>query len=449
MKKIFFGAMVFIFLCVFLKEFFIGFENFYPYFISLGLGILIFSVYFFAKGMQRSISLLCFTISLLLLSQHFDTKLLYKSLEKSVGIICIFTVIPLLTFPIEKGDYSHSIKNFVSRFSKNNKFIFTILSLFHWILTIILNIPSIPIMQEIIQKNNFSKKYLTRMYTAGYCCFMIFSPYDGLLNMILIMYSVKHYQYFPYALLICLFIVGLSSVLLSFYEKEVEEEKNQIIQKLSSFDKKKIFSLVGNIIFLIFVTILGDYMFTFKNPMLFISLIVVGYSLFWSFQNANFQEYKTQFKSYIERTTNFGTIIVFLISTNCLGEIIQNTSIGEIIEKGFLKIMFLPSYFLILTLILFTVALALVGVHMLIPVAAILMIVKPEFLGIAPASYPLVVMCCWISAMSISPFVPFPAVVAQTIDEDILKVTFKYNKIYSILLILLCPAMILLLNKIL
>lgn len=445
MKKIFFMSMIYIFLNAFFVEFFKDFKSLYSNFILLGFLFLIFSGYFFAKGIPKNISIFCFSLSFLLLflNKPFNFNLLYKCFDKSVGIICIFTVLPLLTFPIEKGNYSLSIRNFISQFNKNNKVILIFLILFHWILTIVLNISSILLMQEIIRENNFSKKYLTRMYTAGYCCFMIFSPFDGLLNMVLSMYSIKYYQYFSHAFFILLFILILSIVLVVFSEKETESSplsKNP----LSPYDKKKVLSLIGNILFLISLTILGDYLFVFESPMLLISLIVFTYSLIWSSYNFHNKEFKIQCKSYIEKATNFGTIIIFLISTNCLGEIIKNTSLGVFIANNFSKLIFLPNYLLMFSLIFLTVILALIGVHMLIPITTIIMIIKPEFLGLSPISYPLFIMCCWISAMCISPFVPFSAVVAEAIKEDIFIVTWKYNKNFTLLLILLCPFIILL-----
>lgn len=453
MKKISIISMIIIFINLFLKEIYLKFNNIYPLIIIPALVILIFSIYFYAQGIQRNISIICFSISAILMMYKFDYNILYTSLEKSTGMIAIFTVLPLLTFPIEQGNYSEAINNYITKIEKKRSGVFVILVIFHLILTIILNIPAMTIIQKIIEKNRFSKNYLTRLYTAGYSFYMVFSPYDGIVNMVLLMTAVKYYEYFLYALNMGIFIIIISIILLKITDKTIpeisENLKEKKIKPVSKNDLKKIKQLLINILILILITIYSSYAFKSFNSMFIISFIILIYSLVWSFQTCTFKEYKSQFKSYINKATKFGSILVFLISTNCLGEILKYTSLSRYMEKGFLKIIFLPEYFIIEVLIIITVLLSLAGIHMIIPVTSMAMIIKPEFLKISPPAFALLLLICWISGMSISPFVPFSAMVAETIDEKITTVTFKYNRYFVVVVMITAPIIILFLNNIL
>lgn len=447
MKKISVICMIIIFLSVFFNELIFEFQKLYPIFVVSAVGIIIFSTYFYAKGMQRNISILCFFISAFIIFQNPNFSILYISLEKSVGIISIFIVLPLLTFAIEKGNYSEAIEKYIGKFERESSSIFIILIIFHLILTIILNITSMTIIQKIIDKNNFSKNYLTRLYTAGNSFYMIFSPYDGIVNLVLIMVSVKYYEYFLYALSVGILIILLSVILLKITDKDQNYKKETV--KVSKKDKNKIYQLMLNIIILILITVYSSYKFKISNSMLSIAVIILLYSIIWSFQTCNFKEYKTQFKDYIENTAKYGNILIFLISTNCLGELLKYTPISAYVEKGFLKIMFLPEIFIIEILLVLTVILSIAGVHMIIPVTSMAMIIKPEFLNISPPGFVLLLLICWISGMSISPFVPFTAMLSETINEKITSITFKYNKWFVFLILVTAPAVILFLDKIL
>lgn len=453
MKKVSVLCMIMVFVSMFLKEVGADFNDLYAVTIVPTLLLLIFSIYFYARGMQRNISVICFLISIFFMAGKFDYEIFYRSLEKSAGMVSIFAVLPLLTFPIENGKYSEAINDYMKKFKKRNNGIFVILVIFHLILTIILNIPAMTIIQEVIKNNKFSKNYLTRLYTAGYSFYMVFSPYDGIVNMILLMAGVRYYEYFLYALSMGIFIIFLSLVLLKTNDRDskkvFENSGTQDSEKISSKSKMKIYQLSVNIFILILITVCCSYVLKSLNNMFVTSFIILCYSLIWSFQTCTFDEYKMQFKNYVEKVTKFGNILVFLISTNCLGEILKYTSLSVFMEKQFLKIMILPEYFIIEILIVITVLLSLTGVHMIIPITSMAMIIKPEFLNISSPAFVLLLLVCWISGMSISPFVPFTAMVADTIDEKITNVTFKHNKWYVILVMLAAPMIILILNKLL
>ena len=457
MKKLSVICMGIIFINIFLKEFFSNFYSFYPQITMLSMGILIGTIYFYAKGLQRNISVVCFSVSIfLMIYNRFDCGILYKSLEKSVGMILIFLVLPLLTFSIEKGKYSEAMNEYIKKFDRKSNKIFVVLVIFHLILTIILNIPAMMIIQKIIEKNKFGKNYLTRLYTAGYSFYMVFSPYDGIVNLVLLMVGVRYYEYFIYALTMGAFIIIFSLVLLKITDKngleimkEIGGNKKNCSEMLLENGKRKVFQLLKHISILLGITVLSSYIFKNANNMMIISLVILFYSIIWSFQICNFKEYISQFEGYSEKVTKFSTILVFLISTNCLGEILKYTQLSEYMEIGFSKIIFLPEYFIMEILIGITVLMSLLGVHMIIPVTSMAMIIKPEFLNISAPAFVLLLLVCWVSGMCVSPFVPFSAMVAETIDDRIINVTFKYNKWYMVMILLFSPAVILVLNNLL
>jgi hypothetical protein len=153
----------------------------------------------------------------------------------------------------------------------------------------------------------------------------------------------------------------------------------------------------------------------------------MGYSLVWAGQDQTLPQYWATLRRYSPNLLGFKSFLPFLVSTSFLGAAIAYTPLQEKIGSLIGGLYQVPQYFTIQLLILLTTALSLGGVHMLITLSTLALTISPPTIGLSPAAFALTLLTCWYIAMSVSPFVPFSVIVADTIAEKPVIITLKHN----------------------
>ncbi|MDN5323784.1 MAG: hypothetical protein PWQ67_2238 [Clostridia bacterium] len=447
MKKIYFFSMYFIFVLVYLNEFFNLNQNNFAILVSVGICFLLVSSLTMTRGFQLYVSIISLTLGhIILFKYNLGFNVWYSSLIKSIGIPVLFVVIPMISFPIKHGQYLKSVEDYVASKSEKPIFLFALLAITHLSLTIPLNIGSIPTMQKLLEKIKFPKEYLAHLYTAGYSSYMVFSPYDGVVNMVLLFTSLTYSEYFLSGLSMVILIIMVSAFFLKIDNKLLQQLNNTLSSIRSSGNDKKMYELLFHIFVLIFLAFLGESFIPFSNQLYIIAVIIIIYSTFWGFFLNALDKYRDELKKYCKNLLDFKSFIPFLISTGFLGSMISFTPLKDNIGSILLSLNSLPLYFIIQFFILLTIVLSLCGVHMMITVTTLALTITPEFIGLSNVAFALTLLTCWYIAMSISPFVPFTIIVADTIKEKPLNVTFKYNLKFSFIMLFIAPIIILLIN---
>ena len=449
MKKIYYFSMYLIFLIAYLHQFLFLPENSYVFLTSIGIFLLLLSTITMIRGFQLYISLISLAIGHLVLlsySMGFDTW--YYSITKSIGIPILFVAIPMISFPIKYGHYLESVEAYVASKRKKPFILFSLLATMVLALSLTLNIGSIPTMQNLLGKSKLPKKYLARLYTAGYSSYMVFSPYDAVVIMMLLFASVSYYQFFLAGLSMVCLIIGVSALLVRTDSALLEEVNSRLASQVEEVKGRKVYELLTHIVVLIALAFLSNILFPGINQMLIIALIIICYSIFWCRLVGAMDNLKEELKTYSSNLLGYKSFLPFLISATFLASIISNTPLKEIISLGLGYLNALPLYFVIQLLMVFTVALSLVGVHMMITVTTLAFTISPQIIGLGNVPFAMTLLTCWYLAMCISPFAPFAVVVGDTIGEKPFKVTLEYNRHFCLAMIILAPALIYLINRV-
>lgn len=408
---------------------------------------LISSIYL-AKGFQKYISIIFFLVgSLISLKYKLDFPTYHYNISKGFTILILFLAIPFVAIPLKYGQYLESISDFIQSKKENPGILFFLLTILYIIIAIPLNIGSIPTMQNLINEVKFPKKYLAMLYTAGYSSYMVFSPFDGVVNMVLILTSINYSEYFLKSIIMVLTILGVSTLILITDKKLIIETKNGINGKSTKCNYHKLLELILNIIFLILLAFLGEKYIKFSNNIFIIAVLIIGYSLIWLlFLKPPRIIWENEKKMYYSRLLSYKNFLLFLITANFLGSMIAITNVKEYIFVLLGIANTIPTYFMIQSLILLTILLSLCGIHMMITITTLAYIVTPGAMGLTNSSFALTLLTCWYLAMSISPFVPFSSVVSETIGEKVSNITFKYNIKFVISMFIISPLIIVFLN---
>lgn len=449
MKQAYYFSMYFLFLLVFLNEFFSIPIKLFMLLSSLGIIIFLVSSLYMTRGFQLYVSLASLLVGhIIFLKYNLSIDVWYNSMMKGLGMPVLFVAIPLISFPIKYGHYLESIENYVVAKREKPGFLFSFLALMHLALTVALNIGSIPTMQKLLERVKFPTKYLSLLYTAGYSSYMVFSPYDAAVNMVLLFTAVSYSEYFLSASAMVILIILVSALFLKTDTKLLGELNQNLSYSKENGNHKKVYELLMHIFILIFLAFIGDRYIHFSNALYTITAIIIIYSLIWGFLLRILGQYKNELSDYSSNLLSCKSFLPFLISASFLGALVSYTPLKESIEGILLSLNSLPLYLIIQGFLLLTMLLCLIGIHMMISVTTLALTVTPELIGLSNSAFALTLLTCWYMAMCISPFVPFTLIVAETINEKPLNIAFKHNLKFCLVMIFLAPALILLLNKI-
>jgi len=448
MKHIYYLSMYYIFILVFTHELFGISDGYFMALSTMAIVLFLVSSLILTRGFQLYISLAALFIGHVIVFYYdLNFQVWYIGMTKGIGMPLLFVVIPLISFPIKHGPYLDSLESFaVSKINKPGV-LFIVLSLMHLALTIVLNIGSIPTLQKLICKFRFPKQFLSLLYLAGYASYIVFSPFDAVLNMILMLASITYSQYFCGGLVMVISILMVAVVYLRCNRRLRALVLGSLTHlTVKKADPKKVYELFGHIIIMILLAFFSEQFLPFSTSLYGIALVIVFYSFVWGAWIRKLGAYKKELKTYSRNFLAFKGFLPFLISAGFLGSLVPYTRLNDGVALLMQYVNVLPQYMMIQLLILVTMILSLCGVHMLITVTVLAAVIPPSLIGLSPPSFVLLLLSCWFIAMSITPFAPFVVVVADTIEEQPFVVGFKYNIGFSLIMLFVSPLIICVVN---
>jgi hypothetical protein len=450
MKRVYFFSMYLIFIVVFGNELISLPAELYTVLSVTAIIVLLIGALSISRGFLLIISLLFLLIGhIIFYLYRLPADIWIEALTRGIGMPLLFSVIPFLTFPLKKGTYFDSIKNYIDSNRNSPGSLFAFLSFFHFLMSIVINIGSIPTMQKLLDDCHLPKKYLSRMYTTGYASYIIFCPFDAVFNMVLMFTGVSLVNYIPAGITMVAVIIITSTVFLkmdvSLLKELVKLPRDSNVPEHSG----TVFTIVGHVLILIFLASISHWIIPFSNSLYRIASIILIYSLIWGWRSKSFTNLAETRSDYHSCLMGYANFLPFLISATFLGTIFSSTPVKNEIGELLLLTNQFPLYFLLQSAMIITMVLSLCGVHMMITVTTLALTVNPELIHLSPVAFTLSLLTCWIMGMMISPLVPFGAVVAQTIKEKTVNVTLKHNLKYNLMMLFLAPAVIVLVNQML
>ncbi|OHD27482.1 MAG: hypothetical protein A2Y38_09255 [Spirochaetes bacterium GWB1_59_5] len=428
------------------------------------------------RGYVLVVSTICMAIAgFIALSYRVPFDAVAAAFNKSAGIIAFIAVVPAIAIPIRLGGYIDAMAAFVARgratgstkASSPNSGVrrltnFMALAGIELLMAIALNIGSIPTMQRLLDKSRLQKRYLSLVYSAGYSSSMVLSPFDGLVNALILAAGTTYVDFFMRGLAMTAAIMAAGCLLLLTDRKLAREEtavreagtqgtgsganavdSGAAIGMIFAQPGRKILELATHIVSMIAVSALALRLAKPDNPAVVTALVILAWSLLWTrLLGISWTRVLKSGSEYAAALAGFRTFLPFLVSAGFLGAMFAFTPLKSMLG-GLLESMDgLPRYFTLQAIILATALLSLAGVHMMISVAAIAAAIDPAALGLSAPGFALFLLTCWYVSMNVSPFVPFSAIVGEAIGEKPVTVALRYNVKMSLLMLVAAPLLI-------
>jgi hypothetical protein len=398
--------------------------------------------------------------------------------NRSAGIIAFIAVVPAIAIPIRLGGYIDAMSAFVGRsrgsvpgrggssgHAGSGIFVtactrlsnFLALAGIELLMAIALNIGSIPTMQKLLDTSRLPKRYLSLVYSAGYSSYMVLSPFDGLINALILAAGTTYAGYFTRGLTMTAAIMAAGCVLLltdrilARDETAMNEsapgtrtlESEAAAENAPARPGRKILELAAHIVAMIAASAIALRLAKPDNPAVVTALVILAWSFLWTkLLGIPLSRVLKSGGDYAAALAGFRAFLPFLVSAGLLGAMFAYTPIKPMLAGLLASMAGLPRYFTLQLIILVTALLSLAGVHMMITVAAIASALDPAALGLSAPGFALFLLTCWYVSMNVSPFVPFSAVVGEAIGEKPVTVALRYNVRMSVLMLVVAPLLI-------
>jgi hypothetical protein len=428
------------------------------------------------RGYVFKVSILCFTVAgAIALVWQVPVLALAQAFNKSAGIIAFIAIVPSVAIPLRLGGYVEAMGAFLSSDTSSRNSgsstgpasvpgqagrllrpftSFLVLVCLQLLMTFVLNIGAIPTMQRLLDKAKLPKRYLSLVYSTAYSSYMVVSPFDGLIQALILAAGSSYAAYVGRGLAMTGALMATGLLLLGLSPRsarpgQTSQDQPPADQEPSPAAHRngrpgyRVLELAAHIVALIALAVLFGRLVPLGNPALGTAFVILVYVIFWlRMLGVKRIKLRGSVGEYALALGGFRAFLPFLISASFLGALLAYTPLHQVIGSALTHLDKLPRYFLIQAIMAGTAVLSLAGVHMMITVAAIASALDPGKLGLDPAGFALFLLSCWFVAMNISPFVPFSTVVGEAIGENPATVALRYNSRMALLMLVIAPLVI-------
>ncbi len=351
--------------------------------------------------------------------------------EAFIGMLpvaSLFLFVPLLQIPVNLGGHTKYIEHFARHQLKSPGRFYFVTGIIYFLLAPFLNLSVHRLYYEMIEKVPLSKKTVVLSMQRCFVSTVIWAPYFIAMGIVSTYVSFNITDIFLPA-----FLLGLVQLAVSYvvFRLDIKNENFSSVEyALTGEDKraaKKIFFL-GIWIALLMVSIIPLEMILRKRMIVVVSAAAVIQSLLWSLLIGGLKPYFRELVPYFkERGLLVINEVVFFLSAGFFAKMLNHSQAGNWIAN----IALLTHNFLLpLTIFLimsFIILLGAIGVHQMIPIAAIASAVPAGSLGLSAGIYAMLFTFTWGIAALASPFSPLNVVISNVADLSPVKVGPVWN----------------------
>lgn len=447
MKSLYVFCMYFLFVTVLANQFLPIPDSFYVIASSIGLILFLCATLWINKGFMKIASIVALTAGhLLIFKYNLGFEEWHISLTKGILMPLLFVVIPLISVPISNGGYLESMEHFVAERRTRYGQVFLSLTVIHLALTVALNIASIIIFQRLLDPLNLPRKYLARLHIAVYSSNMMFSPYDPVLNMILLYQNVSYADYFFPALILVMAIVLLCLLFVLMDKKLLRELCDCLPQVSGTHSLRKLAELMVHVLTLVMLAFVGSLLMPNTPTIFIVAGIIVLYSMIWIYLLGIFGDLKRELRRYNKNFDDYIQFLPFLIALSFFGSVVSFTPIRDYIGGFLVYLNGFPLYFVGMSFMIFVAGLSLCGIHMIIPVTTLALTVSPETLDLTPVAFLSLLMVSWVAGMIVSPLIPFTVVASSAMRVKATTLAYRWGLSQLLPWLIIAPSLVIAIN---
>ncbi|MBD8006307.1 hypothetical protein [Bacillus norwichensis] len=289
----------------------------------------------------------------------------------------------------------------------------------------ITNLGSLYIVHAMMKKVKLPNELLGRVYVRGFTSVHTWSPYFASVFLVVYSLNIPIHQYLPYGLILSFFQILIAYYLFRYIE--MRHIELGFIESDRYINYKKLYELFAVLL------LLTGFIFVFEpfvtlNASVLISISVLVFAFLWTVYLKIPKEFLKEINEYRKNIfPHKANEVSFLLTAGFFGVVLSNTSISGYIRNVWVSLAHTSVLLLIFMTILIITLLSFVGVHQMVTISAIVATISYDELGIHAMVMAMMLLSAWAVGTTISPISPVTTAVSSLLQENIFKITVRWN----------------------
>lgn len=406
-------------------------------FILILMVLVIFMSLIAVTGSAKMIGYISFGVSILLLLYHqAPIHIWEQALEENLYLVVMFSLVPLLRVPIQYGGYFEALQGFFRRFVNTKSRFYLLVSFISAFVGVLVNMAVVPLVYAISKASDLSsnKKLLSAALSRGFTTCTIWAPTMASMGLITQLTGAKWHLFFPFGILggvIC----GLTGYTLTILEERRSGDESEVVPKIAvgKINYGKVIELsVFGVVLITGIAVIS--FFSGIPTIIVVSLAALIFPVIWltiiGRLSVLYREFRGEY--FHKSLPNLKNEIVLFVGAGLFATSITYSHLGDYVPK-ILSLLVGDSVVLFSSvIILFSLALAALGVHPIVSIAIIGGTVNASVYGVTPTYMAMLLASCWAMGISVSPSAATIIAISGLTEESPIEIGTRWNGIYAL-----------------
>ncbi|MZQ97035.1 MAG: C4-dicarboxylate ABC transporter [Acidaminobacter sp.] len=415
-------------------------------------------------GVSRVIGFASLGLSvLLLLIYRAPLSVWRQALMGNLYLVALFTMVPILSIPIQHGGYYSALENFFRSHVHSTSRYYVLVSFISAFVGVLVNLAVVPLVYEIVQASELSrnKRLMSSAISRGFTTCMIWAPTTAAVALVLQLSGASWGRFFPLGIL-CGVICGIIGYIMTMIQErggfgalglgggneEIErhterntEDHSNVISKDDSQNPSsetaklhKIVELAAfSVILMVSIAVIS--VVTGIQTVIIVSLAALIFPFLWMGMIGRLSVLTKVIKTYYfkDRLTKLSSEIVLFVGAGMLAESIAYSNLGHYIPMVLSKLVGESAFLLSVVVIFGSVILSAMGVHPIIHITIIGASLQASAFGVSPTYIALLLGVSWSMGITLAPTSPTVITLSGLASRSPVQVGLKWNGLYVLI----------------
>lgn len=339
-----------------------------------------------------------------------------SSFGEMLFVIAFFTVLPVIALPIRVGGYDQYIMTFILRHARSLRMEYAYILLVSYFYGIFLNLAAVPMsfrsLQSLLKHENLRNKerFLFFSMSQGFTTPLIWTPFSGMLGVIMISFGVNWVSIVP--LLVVMSLVSLAACFVVYwqYVKHQQIPVSDRVEPEVAVDSEspyliRLAELVGVVFLLLLVVFVLESWFELG---LIISIIFITFpfTIGWCALKGRLRPFFESLNGYFQyQIPKMSSIYMIFLSAGFFVGTVQATGTDAVVSQYLLTgLALVPDWLIYCLLPWMIVATSYMGLHPIVTLVLLTGSVNLMDLGLSNELLAMAFLCGGVSTFLVSPF---------------------------------------------
>lgn len=424
----------------YLLSFFVSF-SYAPFLISLfALAVLISYFPYLPRTPKILISLL-FVAGLLLDFSINGMQAFFLALQTNANLLAIFIFVPLLSIPIQQGQYLKYIEVIFAYYIKKTHHLYLFSTIAAGSIGAVMNVGTLPILYDLTDTTSFKPFDEVRLkaLSRGFVMAFMWSPYFISMALVLSYFDVSWLQLAPIGLAVTGIMMATGFFLERKNNRTIPEAASAQNSLTLAAARRKVLELVVILLTVTIAILLAENL-TGLSVLTIIPLTAIVVSVVWSLLIGTPREFLANLQAYLTvKVPSMGNELSIFIIAGAFGTALLNNGADDWI-RSLLETLNISDVLVLIPVIALLMTLsAWIGVHPIITAAILAITLSNSPLFADDHLYlSLGLLASWMLAILSSPFSGLNLLLAAISGKTSVHIAFKLNLKFALLMWAVC-----------